>query len=380
MSDSFLQYLTGFRLNPSAQVKCTFNLIKDTGSDLDEGDLDLHTEGLWVETILYEVPLLALVSEAYFRFCDRDWNYDGQAGLAKTKGLKLLQHGCLFSEFGTRRRRDYHTQELIMQGLIEARAEGSQKRYNGSFASTSNIHLARKFNLAPTGTMAHEWFMGVAAATNNYPNATETALKYWVETFGRGVFGTALTDTFGTPHFLQAFKSALPPSLTDTSGPSKTERYADVFTATRQDSGNPLEFIKMMRQFYDREGVEGQKTIVFSDSLNVDRCVQYKDAAEAAGFKPTFGIGTFFTSEQECHPCALELLTMSADDFSHASDGSKSGAMNIVIKLSSANGRPAVKISDNIGKNTGDSETVAKVKKELGYVEHAWDSSDDKTT
>jgi nicotinate phosphoribosyltransferase len=70
-----------------------------------------------------------------------------------------------------------------------------------------------------------------------------------------------------------------------------------VFTGVRQDSGDPLDFIKMMRNFYDQEGVTDKKTIVFSDSLNIELCFKYKAAAEAEGFQPTFGVGTFLTSE-----------------------------------------------------------------------------------
>ena len=77
----------------------------------------------------------------------------------------------------------------------------------------------------------------------------------------------------------------------------KSKTYADIFTGTRQDSGNPLEFVKLMRKFYDEQGTQGKKIIVFSDSLNVDRCIEYKKAAEEAGFVASFGVGTFFTSE-----------------------------------------------------------------------------------
>ena len=112
----------------------------------------------------------------------------------------------------------------------------------------------------------------------------------WTATFGEGVLGIALTDTFGTPAFLRAFKNKVPSSAT-----GKT--YAQVYTGVRQDSGDPLDFIKMMREFYDQEHIKDRKTIIFSDSLNIDLCLKYKAAAEAQGFQPTFGVGTFLTSE-----------------------------------------------------------------------------------
>jgi nicotinate phosphoribosyltransferase len=154
--------------------------------------------------------------------------------------------------------------------------------------------------LVPIGTVAHEWFMGVAAITNDYENANELALQYWTATFGEGVLGIALTDTFGTPAFLRAFKKQV--ALPNTEGTSVSDHrsgktYAQVFAGVRQDSGDPLDFIKMMREFYDAEGIKDKKTIVFSDSLNIDLCLKYKAAADAQGFQPTFGVGTFLTSK-----------------------------------------------------------------------------------
>lgn len=66
----------------------------------------------------------------------------------------------------------------------------------------------------------------------------------------------------------------------------------------RQDSGDPLYFVKMLREFYDREGIKDRKTIVFSDSLNVEHCLEYRVIAEEAGFQPIFGVGTYLTSKQ----------------------------------------------------------------------------------
>ena len=141
---------------------------------------------------------------------DRDWTYDDQTQNAKAKGLKLTENGCLVSEFGSRRRRDYHTQELVVQGLLEAQAEAQSRGHQGKVTGTSNVHFAHRFGIPPIGTVAHEWFMGVAAVTDSYPNATETALRYWVATFGKGILGIALTDTFGTPQFLKAFRCTIP--------------------------------------------------------------------------------------------------------------------------------------------------------------------------
>ena len=161
------------------------------------------------------------------------------------------------------------------------------------------------------------------------------------------VLGIALTDTFGTPTFLRAFAKRVPqfavpgpgaastrsttgtnPGETSATTISPSEKghsannassstnppiraaaedskqdassdeatFASVFTGTRQDSGDPKEFIKLMRAFYDSQGIKDRKTIVFSDSLNADRCIEYKEAAEREGFNASFGVGTNFTS------------------------------------------------------------------------------------
>lgn len=143
--------------------------------------------GLWVETILYEIPLLALTSEAYFKHCDDDWDYHSQEEKAFRKGCKLLENGCFFSEFGSRRRRDYHTQDLVMKGLSRAAEKARQEGWEGKLSGSSNVHFAMKYGVEPIGTVAHEWYMGIAAITDNYENANELALRYWLGCFGEGV-------------------------------------------------------------------------------------------------------------------------------------------------------------------------------------------------
>lgn len=144
-------------------------------------------EGLWLDTILYEIPLLALTSQAYFMFTDKDWDYANQEEKAYRKGCTLLQNGCVFSEFGSRRRRDYHTQDLVMKGLSRAAEEGKKQGWPGVMVGTSNVHFAMKYNTAAVGTVAHEWYMTIAAITDDYENSNELALSYWLGCFGEGV-------------------------------------------------------------------------------------------------------------------------------------------------------------------------------------------------
>ena len=358
LTPAYLDFLKEFRLRPRDQVAVTFQPLDGeaaAGSGDDQlGEIDIQISGTWAETILYEIPILALTSEAYFKHMDTDWVYDEQEDRAFDKGMRLLEAGCVFSEFGTRRRRDYHTQALVFRGLTRAGKEAESRGFPGRLSGTSNVHLAMRFGIPPVGTVAHEWFMGIAAITGDYAHSTEEALRRWVGCFGEGVLGIALTDTFGTPEFLKAFSQPLrpieedgdarqsaaerKPSIADSfisalntvshmAATGTTKSYAQVFTGVRQDSGDPKNYVQVMRKFYDEQGIRDKKVIVFSDSLNIERCLEYKEVSEAAGFQPTFGVGTFLTN-----------------DFVHKSTGKKSTPLNIVIKLSSAAGRPAIKI------------------------------------
>ncbi|RDA91538.1 hypothetical protein CP533_4350 [Ophiocordyceps camponoti-saundersi (nom. inval.)] len=366
LSPEYLEYLREFRLRPSEEVSVTFTpLVTDADPDSEIGDIEISISGTWSSTILYEIPLLALISEAYFRFIDTDWNYDGQEDQAYEKGLQLLKAGCDTTEFGTRRRRDHHTQALVMRGLVRASKEAVARGMPGKLAGTSNVLLAMRFGLAPLGTVAHEWFMGTAAIIGDYQKATEEALRHWVSCFGSDLT-IALTDTFGTPDFLKSFSLPVRP-LTDGVAPDVFQKsdgtmktYAEHFIGVRQDSGDPAEYTKTMRSYYDEQGIKDSKVIVFSDSLNIERCLEYRRIADEHDLQPRFGVGTFLSN-----------------DFVRLSNGTKSTPLNIVIKLNSAAGRPAIKISDTMGKNTGDRDVVDRVKRELGYVERQWEDGDE---
>lgn len=347
LHEDYLKYLQTFRLRPDEQIELSFEPVDDT-----YGDLHVATKGLWLETILYEIPLLALTSEAYFKFVDTDWDHDGQEEKAYQKGVSLFEAGCLVSEFGSRRRRDLKTQDLVVGGLVRASKERERA---GKLTGTSNVYLAMKHGIAPVGTVAHEWYMAIASITNDYERANQLGLDYWLKCFGEGVLGIALTDTFGTPDFFKAFQQKIPDSIGDS---SKT--YAQVFAGIRQDSGDPKDYVKMAASFYDSQGITG-KNLVFSDSLNTELCIEYKTIAENHGFKPSFGVGTFFTNDYTKKSNSTE----------------KSKPLNIVIKISKAAGRPSIKISDNAGKNTGDEQTVTNVKERLGYSEKDWKDGDE---
>ncbi|KAI9276693.1 nicotinate phosphoribosyltransferase [Phascolomyces articulosus] len=321
--ESYADYLQKFRYRPDEQVKYKF--------DPESREFELEVTGVWHETILYEVPLLALISEAYFKFVDRDWNHDGQYEKAVEKGVQLLENGCKFSEFGTRRRRDFKTHDIVMHGLKDAAAKAQNA--TGLFSGTSNVYLAKKYDTNAIGTVAHEFFMAISAL-EGVEHANRCTLERWYETY-KGALGIALTDTFTTGVFLRDFDHDL------------AEKYA----AVRQDSGDPVEFIQLMVNHYKSVGVDPKsKFIVFSDALDVPRAIKLQKAAQEAGIGASFGIGTSLTN-----------------DYTKLSDPSqKSTPMNMVIKMKYCNGKRVIKLSDDVLKYSASDDLVSELKQKLG--------------
>ncbi|KAG1735778.1 Quinolinate phosphoribosyl transferase [Suillus lakei] len=320
---AYLDYLQSYRFKPE-QISVTFVPSSD---DPDMGSVKIEAKGTWLETVLWEVPLMACLCEMYFRYADQDWDYTGQEEQAAHKATCLLDARCTFSEFGTRRRRSFATQDLVVKGIVKAR---DAHEWKDGFFGTSNVYLAMRYNLNAIGTVAHEWFMGNAALFD-YKDAAGTALDLWSKLYGDSLSVT-LTDTFSTEVFYREFDN----------------RRANQWKTLRQDSGDPKVFAPRAKQMYEDLGIDyKQKAIIFSDGLDFKKAKELNEQCQQLGFKCSFGIGTWLTN-----------------DFKKKSGGYKeqSKALNIVIKLGSIDGKECVKISDEITKNTGVPEVVAKVK------------------
>ena len=281
--------------------------ISNTG----ECGLSLEAAGTWLNTSMYEIPVLAIVNEVYFRM---QYDYDElladfRERLQKKKNMLLLNEYELgnFSEFGLRRRLSGQAQDYAVRELAEVAAD----RCNSNFVGTSNIYLARKYNVTPVGTMAHEWMMCVGQGNHRHNPAYSNyyALNAWVKEYGV-LNGTALTDTITTDCFLRDF------DLTN----------GTLFSGVRHDSGDPFEWGNKMLAHYGKLGIDGRnKTLLFSDSLNFEKADAinrvFRDHCKVA-----FGIGTYISNDTFAAP------------------------LNIVMKVTRCNGQDVAKISDSPGK------------------------------
>lgn len=285
-----------------------------------ECGLSIETFGTWLNTSMYEIPTLAIVNEVYFRMA---YDYNELLDSFKerlsakvaaleaddadgTEGKETVYRLGSFSEFGLRRRLSAEAQELAVKALSEADYKG-----NSLFVGTSNVYLAKKYNLTPVGTMAHEWIMCTGQGNHKHNPAYSNwyALDAWVKEYGV-LNGIALTDTITTDCFLKDFQ------LT----------YSTLFSGVRHDSGDPFAWGEKMIAHYEAQGIDPKrKTLLFSDSLDFARADKlrktFKDRVTVA-----FGIGTYIANDTCEEP------------------------LNIVMKTTACNGMDVAKISDTPGK------------------------------
>ena len=380
----YLAFLSSFRFRPTEQVEIEF--VADDGDHKtgreQRGDMTVKVGGSWSDVILYEVPLMAIISQTYFTSVDTAWSLQGQRALAKHKGRQLVAAGIRFSEFGTRRRRSYGTQKLVVQGLLagQEEAERAEKAGQktlpstssspsklGKVVGTSNVHFARMFGLLPIGTVAHEWTMGIAAL-QGYEHSNLRSLELWDTIYSPPHFEPdspahdltiALTDTFSTRVFWEDL-------LSSSSGQEIAKRWRGL----RQDSGDSKLFAKSAKEAYEKLGVDpATKVIIYSDSLNVERCIELAEYSKQIGIGASFGVGTHLTNDFVQVDDDVGILGDVDDTSLLDANREPSKALNIVIKLASVNGNSAVKISDDLTKNTGDQEEVRLCKRRFGIIE-----------
>ncbi len=270
----------------------------------DNGELEIAVEGPLFSAMQFEIYLLEIVNEVYFRM---KYDYEELLRSAKVrldKKIKALTDGTYtfsFAEFGCRRRLSREWEDTVIKRLVTE---------TDSCVGTSNVYFAMKHSITPIGTYAHEFvqmYQGIDSIPLAYTNYY--AMKDWYSEY-EGDNGTALTDTVTTDLFLLDFNRSM----------------VNNYSGVRHDSGDPYEWGEKMIAHYRKYGVDPKtKLLLFSDSLDFYRAQKlYEYFCDKA--KVSFGIGTFCSNDTD------------------------EKALNIVIKLQYVNGRPVAKLSDDTGK------------------------------
>lgn len=314
LKPDFIRFLSLFRFN-----------LRHVFTGIEDGQLSIRLRGPWLHVILFEIPLLSIISEVRNRYRYRDVileqareqlyrKLDWLGSNASSEELASLQ----VADFGTRRRFSYRVQEEMVHVM--------QREFPGRFVGTSNVHLAREYGLRPIGTMAHEWLMAHQQLGPRLIDSQKAALDCWVREY-RGELGIALTDCINMDAFLGDFDLY----------------FAKLFDGLRHDSGDPFAWAEKAIAHYQALGIDPRsKTLVFSDGLNFRKSLELHRALQGR-INASFGIGTNLT----CDIPGVE-------------------PMNIVIKMTACNGQPVAKISDAPGK------TQCRDEQFVAYLKHVF--------
>ena len=308
-----------------------------TVTPLPSGDIDILIRGPWLHTILFEIPVLAIVNEVYFRNTQSLPNLmEGRQRLEQK--IEQLRGPSLsdlkIADYGTRRRFSKAWHEEVLRVLVArlgtAQSPGKVAGTAGQLAGTSNVLFAMKLGLTPLGTMAHEYLQACQALGPRLRDSQIYAFESWAKEY-RGDLGIALSDVYGMSAFLRDYDLY----------------FCKLFDGARHDSGDPFHWGERMLDHYSRNRVDPRtKTLIFSDALTVPRIIelyqQFKGRAQLA-----FGIGTNLTNDLGDAPAHVPL--------------------QIVIKMTRCNGQPVAKLSDAPAKNMCDDE------KYLAYLRQVFD-------
>ena len=315
IKSDFVDFLDLFRLNEK-YIQIT---------PLPNGEIDITISGPWLHTILFEIPVLAIVNEVYFRNIQRvpdlmegRRRLDTKIAQLQTDGLQALK----IADYGTRRRFSRAWHEEVLRVLSARLGTGPQ----GQFAGTSNVYFAFLLGLTPLGTMAHEYLQACQALGPRLRDSQVFAFESWAREY-RGDLGIALSDVYGLNAFLRDFDMF----------------FCKLFDGARHDSGDPFKWGERMIDHYSRNRVDPKtKTLIFSDSLTIPRTIElYKQFAGRCQL--AFGVGTNLTNDLGYEP------------------------LQIVIKMTRCNGQPVAKLSDTPGKGMCDDE------KYLAYLKQVFE-------
>jgi len=285
------------------------------------GEIAISVKGPWLHTILFEIPVLAIVNEVYFRNTCKDPGWDEGRKRLQDKMLLVTDDPALadfrVAEYGTRRRFSKQWHDEVVRTM--------KAQMGKHFAGTSNVLLALKHNVTPLGTMGHEYLQACQALGPRLRDSQVFALETWAKEY-RGDLGIALSDVYGMDAFLRDFDMY----------------FCKLFDGARHDSGDPFVWGERLLAHYNANRVDARtKTLVFSDALTIPRAIEI--AQRFAGrCKVSFGIGTNLTNDLGHQP------------------------LQIVMKMVRCNGQPVAKVSDAPEKTMCDDPAY------LAYLRHVF--------
>ncbi len=308
IKSDFVDFLGLFRLNEK--------YIEVTA--LPSGEIDIVIRGPWLHTILFEIPVLAIVNEVYFRntaprpdFEEGRRRLERKIDQLQAEGLGELK----IADYGTRRRFSKAWHEEVLQRLGQRLGAGP----SGQFAGTSNVLYAMKLGYTPLGTVAHEYLQACQALGPRLRDSQVFAFDSWAKEY-RGDLGIALSDVYGMNAFLRDFDMY----------------FCKLFDGARHDSGDPFSWGERLIEHYKANRVDPRtKTLIFSDGLTVPRTIELYQRFRGRCLL-AFGIGTNLTNDLGDPPAHVPL--------------------QIVIKMTRCNGQPVAKLSDTPSKNMCDDE------------------------
>lgn len=325
-----LDYLRNLRFIKSDYVEflSLFHLkekyVEVKASDDYPCGIDIHIAGPWLHTILFEIPVLAIVNEVYFRNICPD--------LDEAEGIRRLDEKIRMileepdnaelkiSDYGTRRRFSRAWQETVIRRLMSG--------LGPHFLGTSNVDLARRLKLLPLGTMAHEYLQACQALGPRLRDSQVYGFEMWAKEY-RGDLGIALSDVYGMEPFLKDFDMY----------------FCKLFDGARHDSGDPFVWGERMIEHWRKNKCDPHsKSLIFSDALTIPKVIElYRRFHGRVGVG--FGIGTNLMNDRGPQP------------------------LNIVIKMVKANGQPVAKLSDAPEKGMCEDESyLAYLRKVFGIA------------
>ncbi|MDP3135691.1 MAG: nicotinate phosphoribosyltransferase [Burkholderiaceae bacterium] len=304
IKSDFVDFLGLFRLNEKYI----------TVTPLASGEIDITIRGPWLHTILFEIPVLSIINEVYFRNTQKVPDFiEGRSRLER----KIAQlrdpglHELKIADYGSRRRFSKAWHEEILRVLTAKLGSGP----SGQLAGTSNVLFAMKLGITPLGTMAHEYLQAAQALGPRLRDSQVFGFESWAREY-RGDLGIALSDVYGMSAFLRDFDLY----------------FCKLFDGARHDSGDPFQWGERMIAHYVRNRVDPlTKILIFSDALTVPRTIELYQQFRGRCLL-AFGIGTNLTNDLGYEP------------------------LQIVIKMVRCNGQPVAKLSDTPSKNMCDDE------------------------